>query len=331
MNATARSLAPSRPNTAPAPGLGEALPGSVPGDPGRPDARLADDPALPDLCARAAGPRKWDVDGNEYVDYFGGHGALLLGHCASGRGRGGAAAGHARHPLGRLARAGGALGRAGAAAGPVRRARPLHRLGNGSLASRAAARARLHRQAEDPALRRTLPRLARSGRRRRDVAFRRLGPGRAFRPSLVEQSIAAAGGRRLAGRRGDRERATTSPQSSSSHRARHGARCRCRPGFLRRACAKRRGARGVLLIIDEVITGFRWSRGGAQARYGVTPDLCVLAKIVAGGLPGGAVAGRKDVMDQLDPAAAKAAGRRRSVTRAPSTPTRCAPPPRSRR
>jgi glutamate-1-semialdehyde 2,1-aminomutase len=65
----------------------------------------------------------------------------------------------------------------------------------------------------------------------------------------------------------------------------------------------------VLLIMDEVITGFRWSRGGAQARYGITPDLCVLAKILAGGLPGGAVAGRRDVMDQLDPAAAEAAGR----------------------
>src|SRR4051794_26136093 len=66
---------------------------------------------------------------------------------------------------------------------------------------------------------------------------------------------------------------------------------------------------GVVMILDEVITGFRWSRGGAQARFGVTPDMCVLAKIVAGGLPGGAVAGRTDIMDQLDPAAAAAAGR----------------------
>src|SRR5690606_25250270 len=66
---------------------------------------------------------------------------------------------------------------------------------------------------------------------------------------------------------------------------------------------------GVLLIFDEVITGFRWSRGGAQARIGVTPDMCVLAKIVAGGLPGGAVAGRADIMDQLDAAAAKRSAR----------------------
>lgn len=56
---------------------------------------------------------------------------------------------------------------------------------------------------------------------------------------------------------------------------------------------------GTLLIFDEVITGFRWSPGGAQARYGVVPDLTTLAKIVAGGLPGGAVAGRLEVMQQL--------------------------------
>ena len=66
---------------------------------------------------------------------------------------------------------------------------------------------------------------------------------------------------------------------------------------------------GVVMILDEVITGFRWSRGGAQQRFGVTPDMCVLAKIVAGGLPGGAVAGRADIMDQLDAEAAARSGR----------------------
>jgi glutamate-1-semialdehyde 2,1-aminomutase len=68
-------------------------------------------------------------------------------------------------------------------------------------------------------------------------------------------------------------------------------------------------AHRVILIFDEVITGFRWSRGGAQARYGVTPDISVLAKIVAGGLPGGAVAGRAEILDQLDARAASRAGR----------------------
>src|SRR5262249_50905841 len=55
--------------------------------------------------------------------------------------------------------------------------------------------------------------------------------------------------------------------------------------------------RGVVLIFDEVITGFRYSPGGAQQGYGVTPDVTTLAKIVAGGLPGGAVVGRHDILD----------------------------------
>ena len=56
---------------------------------------------------------------------------------------------------------------------------------------------------------------------------------------------------------------------------------------------------GVLLIFDEVISGFRCSPGGAQAYYGVTPDLTSLAKILAGGFPGGALVGRADVMDGM--------------------------------
>jgi len=54
--------------------------------------------------------------------------------------------------------------------------------------------------------------------------------------------------------------------------------------------------RGVVLIFDEVITGFRYSPGGAQQVYSVTPDLTTLAKIVAGGLPGGAVVGKRDIL-----------------------------------
>src|SRR5690606_29234006 len=66
---------------------------------------------------------------------------------------------------------------------------------------------------------------------------------------------------------------------------------------------------GTLLVFDEVVTGFRVSPGGAQAHYGVTPDLTSLAKILAGGLPGGAVVGRKDVLDLLDFEAAPNSGR----------------------
>jgi glutamate-1-semialdehyde 2,1-aminomutase len=57
---------------------------------------------------------------------------------------------------------------------------------------------------------------------------------------------------------------------------------------------------GVLLIFDEVVTGFRVSPGGAQKLYGVTPDLTCLAKILAGGLPGGAVAGKRDILALME-------------------------------
>jgi glutamate-1-semialdehyde 2,1-aminomutase len=60
-------------------------------------------------------------------------------------------------------------------------------------------------------------------------------------------------------------------------------------------------ASGALLIFDEVITGFRVARGGAQERFGVTPDLTILGKILGGGLPLAAFGGRADVMDELAP------------------------------
>jgi glutamate-1-semialdehyde 2,1-aminomutase len=71
-----------------------------------------------------------------------------------------------------------------------------------------------------------------------------------------------------------------------------------REGFLQslRELTKKRN---VLLIFDEVVTGFRVSPGGAQEYYRVLPDITALAKILAGGLPGGAVAGRADIMEYL--------------------------------
>jgi glutamate-1-semialdehyde 2,1-aminomutase len=69
---------------------------------------------------------------------------------------------------------------------------------------------------------------------------------------------------------------------------------------LRRLC----DASGALLVFDEVITGFRVARGGAQERFGVLPDLTVLGKIVGGGLPLAAFGGRADLMERLAPAGA---------------------------
>jgi len=66
---------------------------------------------------------------------------------------------------------------------------------------------------------------------------------------------------------------------------------------LRRECDRT----GALLIFDEVMTGFRVALGGAQALYGVRPDLTTLGKIIGGGMPVGAFGGRRDVMQQLSP------------------------------
>jgi glutamate-1-semialdehyde 2,1-aminomutase len=70
-------------------------------------------------------------------------------------------------------------------------------------------------------------------------------------------------------------------------------------GFLRELRALT-AEHGVLLIMDEVVTGFRWAPGGVQEVEGVRPDLTTLAKILAGGFPGGAVCGRADVMEGLE-------------------------------
>jgi len=72
------------------------------------------------------------------------------------------------------------------------------------------------------------------------------------------------------------------------------------PGFLealRRECTRH----GAVLILDEVMTGFRIGLGGAQERYGVRPDLTTLGKVIGGGLPLAALGGRRDIMEKLAP------------------------------
>ena len=80
------------------------------------------------------------------------------------------------------------------------------------------------------------------------------------------------------------------------------------PGFLE---ALRDNARshGALLIFDEVMTGFRVARGGAQELYGVTPDLTTLGKIIGGGMPVGAYGGRRDIMQHIAPTGPGVPGR----------------------
>ena len=260
----------------------------------------------PIYAARAAGPRKWDVDGNEYVDYFGGHGALLLGHS---------------HPaVVEAIQRQVALGTHWGAAHEleVRWAELVHRLVPCAERVRFTASGT---EASQLALR-----LARAYTGKPKVLrfvghfhgwHDQVAPGAmshfdgsvpaGIPPSLLEQSIVlpaddVAPAVEAIEKRDDIAAVLFEPSGASWGQV------PLPPGFIA-ALREATRRRGVLMIMDEVITGFRWSRGGAQARYGITPDLCVLAKILAGGLPGGAVAGRRDIMDQLDSAAAKAAGR----------------------
>jgi glutamate-1-semialdehyde 2,1-aminomutase len=255
---------------------------------------------------RAKGPRKWDVDGNAYVDYFGGHGALLLGHC---------------HPkvveavheqIERGTHFGASHEREVAWAEWITRLVP------------SAERVRFTSSGTEATL--MALRLARAfSGKSKIIRFKHhfhgwhdhmtsgfashfdgtpttgVLPGIAGNVVLAEQND-AAGLARLFARHDDIAAAIIEPTGA------HGARLPIDPEFLRALREQTRQHR-VLLIFDEVVTGFRVAPGGAQAEYGIRPDLTTLAKIMAGGLPGGAVTGRKDILDLLDFAVTRASDR----------------------
>ena len=106
-------------------------------------------------------------------------------------------------------------------------------------------------------------------------------------PEAIGALFAAA---RRRDRRGDR-------RAGRREHGRRAARARATCERLRDLCTEH----GALLILDEVITGFRIAYGGAQSVYGVTPDLTVLGKVMGGGFPCAAFGGRRDLMDQLAP------------------------------
>ena len=246
---------------------------------------------------RAEGSRKWDQDGNEYVDYAGGHGALLLGH---GRPEVLAAIQAAlpdgTHPGANHER-------------EVRWAQIVRELvpcaervrftSSGTEATHMALRlARAH-----------------TGRHK-FVRFKGHfhgwhdhmtsgytshfdgAPTAGVLPELAAQVILPPPGDEEAVRAAfeaddDIAAVILEPTGGSFGLVPHAPSFL---GFLRELTARH----GVVLIFDEVITGFRVSPGGAQGYFGVTPDMSTHAKIVAGGLPGGAVAGRKEILDDLD-------------------------------
>lgn len=249
----------------------------------------------PLFVERAAGSRKWDVDGNEYVDYAGGHGALLLGHL---------------HPT-------------VVAAVEIQLTRGTH-LGAchelevrwGELVQRlvpCAERVRFTASGTEATM--LALRLARAftGRHKvlrfaghfhgwhDHVAFGVTShfdgtPSPGVLPGLAGEVLLAPPGDIAATRRllDDHEVAAAIIEPTGAS----WGQVPLDPSFLA-DLRELTAARGVVLVFDEVISGFRCAPGGAQAYYGITPDLTTLAKIVAGGLPGGAIVGRAEIMEHL--------------------------------
>ncbi|HUQ92531.1 MAG TPA: aminotransferase class III-fold pyridoxal phosphate-dependent enzyme [Bryobacteraceae bacterium] len=245
----------------------------------------------PVYVERAAGSRKWDIDGNEYVDYFGGHGALILGH---------------NHPA--VVESVMAQVPKGAHYGAshvleVEWAELVHQL----IPSAAQVRFTTSgTEATHLALR-----LARAFTGRNKI-MRFAGhfhgwhdhvcfpPGGApgILPGIVEDTLIVAPNdtedvERTLSTRDDVAALILEPTGATFGQIPTG-------GDVLQRLREITASRGVLLIFDEVITGFRCSRGGAQQFYGVTPDLTTLAKIIAGGYPGAALAGRSDVLRLLE-------------------------------
>lgn len=245
----------------------------------------------PIYVERAAGARKWDVDGNEYIDYFGGHGALILGH---------------NHPAVMQAVA-------------RQLEKGVHYGASHELELRWAQLVR----AMVPSAERV--RFTVTGTEATHMAIRL---ARAFtgKPKIVrfaghfhgwhdhvcfppggapgipsavaEQVIVLPPNDEAAVQaclelHDDIAAVILEPTGASF------GMIPTPPEFLR-ALRRMTERRGVLLIFDEVISGFRCSAGGAQQIFDVRPDLTTLAKILAGGFPGAAVAGRKDVLALLD-------------------------------
>jgi glutamate-1-semialdehyde 2,1-aminomutase len=256
--------------------------------------------------SRAAGPYKWDVDGNRYIDLYGGHGALILGHAhprvttAVREAVGDGTQFGANHPR------------------EITWARAIQRL------VPAAERVRFTSSGTEATL--MAVRLARAFTGR-DVLVRFAGhfhgwhdhmthgfsnhfdgtPTPGVLAGVADKAILAPPGdfaavAAILRSRADIAAIILEPTGSSFGQV------PIRPEFLH-GLRELTTRHGVLLIFDEVITGFRVSRGGAQAAFGVRPDISTFAKIVAGGLPGAAVAGRRDILDLLDFAATEAAGR----------------------
>ncbi len=255
---------------------------------------------------RALGPVKWDVDNNKYVDYFGGHGALILGH---------------NHPT--VMKAVHAALERGTHFGAcheleVRWAELVSQL------VPSAERVRFTSSGTEATL--MALRLARAYTgRSKLVRFRghfhgwhdHMTSGHAshFDGTATSGVIEGVASNVLLCDPNDSEAITRIFNDHNDIAAvileptgGNFGKMPILPSFLS-LLRELTSQTGVVLIFDEVVTGFRVSPGGLQAVVGITPDLTTLAKILSGGLPGGAVVGRKDILDRLDFKVSKAAGK----------------------
>jgi glutamate-1-semialdehyde 2,1-aminomutase len=251
----------------------------------------------PLYIARARGARKWDVDGNEYIDFQCGNGAIILGHgdeeVADAVARAMRLGSHfgSDHPL--------QIEWAETIGRMVPSAERVRFVNSGSEASALAirlARAFTGRKKIlrfeghfhgwlDDVVHGFMPPFDADGS---------LGVPPRVREGLVfRKDTDVAGVAELLASDRDVAAAILEPSGASWGRVPIDL------DFLKRL-RELSERHGVLLIFDEVVTGFRWSPGGAQEVLGVRPDLTCLAKILAGGMPGGAVAGRADVFRLFD-------------------------------
>ena len=246
---------------------------------------------------RAGGPRKWDVDGNEYVDYFGGHGALLLGHAhpevtrAASEAMAAGTQFGSNHPL--------EIGWAEMVMQLVPSVERVRFTSSGTEATHMALRLARDFTGKPKILRFRTHFHGWHDHMTHGVASQFDGSASPGVLAGVAENVLLADPNDLEGLRAlldahdDIAAAIIEPIGGSTGFT------ALDPGFLR-ALREETAKRGVLMIMDEVVTGFRLAPGGAQSVFGIRPDLSAFAKILAGGMPGGAVGGRKDILDGLD-------------------------------
>jgi len=250
---------------------------------------------FPIYIESAQGPRKRDVDGHEYIDYWMGHGALFLGHCHP------AVVEAAQAQLARGTHLGGCHELEVRWAELVNRLVPCAELTRFTMSGTEATHLAM-RIARAATGRPRIVKLAGHFHGWHDGAVAGVSPpfevpmSAGVPDATLDQVVICppndSKSVQIALERGDVAGVILEPAGGSS------GTIPTLPGYLQelREITRRLD---VALIFDEVITGFRYAPGGAQQYYGVTPDLTTLAKIVAGGLPGGAVCGSARFMSML--------------------------------